>query len=731
MSTLAFKVFSGEVPQKPPHLLSDENSQRAVNCDFSHGDLRPLNGGFFLKNLAGAVKGLYTEDGIRFMSWPIDTQAFKGPVVGDVYNRVYFCNSTGFYVTTSDQATLGGGPPATSYLVGVPPLTVAPTITLTNRTSLPDYPNAVIKLRFFRDSGGTRYDEQDVTATELTKFFKYQFTEPATTTTTGSTTSTAARTVYAVYVSNAADGSVLAPVNGNIVVTAGDACTVVSTGASINGAGQSLYYTDKDGTQHLFSDFLAGLAASSSTSASATLNPAVQVTLYDPDSKQNVFVVVSVNTSAGGTVHTDAIPGGAEVVLAKVDGTTNQWTVSINYGIYETRAYVVTLVNKWNEESQSSPPTTVNITYMQEATIAFPWSASNYTGVIVPDKYRVYRSVSGTNPTYISATASPIALNPVSGTVSYVDRLLVVKETDAVLQSASWLTPPSGMSNLTAMPNGFFMASKGNTVYLSEPYRPWAWPYSMTFPSTVVGIVATEQTAVITTLTLPFVVNGVNPDNMAQARLAIQQAGISQNSMATLEGQVVYASNDGIVAVAGQNASLNSSQQLFRRDDWRNRYGTILPTMKWAVYDGALVGVSTTDTNSFVIRLDEDIGDYTQLSLQADALFMLPQTDQLYYAQGSSLYQYRGGTALTFDWWSKDFLPPKPLNFGAGFLRATGPVTLTVYQDGAVWVTKQISPGYFRLPSGRKSRRWSFRLSGVSDVFELHIAETLKELANV
>jgi len=729
MAVIPLKVFSGEVPQKPPHLLEDDNAQQAVNCDFSHGNLRPLAAGFFLKSMANTVRGIYTEDGLNFFTWPIDTLAYKGPVVDDTFRRVYFCNANGLFVTQSDQMRLNGGEPTTAYKVGVPPLTVAPTVKLSNRTSLPDYPGATIKLRFFRDYQGKRYDEQDISATSSTEYYEYTFTEPAASSSTGSAQSVSKRTVYAGAVGKISTGDVLASPMSSILIASATKCTIVATSVVVDGGADELFYTNADGVAVTFSELLATVGSAASTPESAS--PAVQVTLYDPTSKQDIFVVCSSNASSG-SIHSDAIPGGVEAILSKVDGTTNQWKVKLDYGIYETRAYVVTLVNAWNEESQNSDPTTVNVTYMQQATISFPWLVTQTYGLMVPNRYRIYRSTAGTSPTYLSCTTAPQTLNPVNGTVTFVDTLITVKETDAVLKSQDWYMPPDGLRNLTAMPNGFFMASKGNTVYLSEPYRPWAWPYSMTFPSSVVGIVATEQTAVITTTSAPFVVNGVNPDGMAQSRLPIQQAGVSQYTTATLEGQVVFASHDGIVAVAGLNASLNSSQQLFRRDNWRDRYDVVLPYMKWAVYDGALVGFSTTTQDSFVIRMDENIGDYTQLRLQVDSAFYLPQSDQLYYSQGNSLYQYRGGAAMTYDWWSKDFIVPKPLNFGAVYARVDEMTSLSVYIDGVFWCTIPLpATGYYRLPSGKKGRRWSFRLQGKGNVNELHVAETLKELANV
>src|SRR5436190_1779252 len=126
MTTIALKQFSGEIPNVPAYMLPEANAQQAKFCDFAQKDLRPLKNGLAFKTMSAPVKGIYTEDGINFFTWPVETAAYKSQVIGDTYGRVYFMNVNGFKVTNYVSATPNGGEPGQSWSVGVPVPTVPP-----------------------------------------------------------------------------------------------------------------------------------------------------------------------------------------------------------------------------------------------------------------------------------------------------------------------------------------------------------------------------------------------------------------------------------------------------------------------------------------------------------------------------------------------------------------------------------------------------------------------------
>lgn len=630
MTTIALKNFSGEIPNLPPYLLPDTNAQQAIYCDFAQKDLRPLKNGTQIATMSNNIKGIYTEDGINFLTWPIETYAYKSPVIGDTFSRVYFMNASGYYVTTVNQADNNGGEPANSWLVGVPTPATPPTASTVELTTLRGYPSATVTVRAWYEAGGSRYDETQVTAATVTAFKKYTFTPPT---------------------------------------------------------------------------------RSGNTPASATLYASFTIT----DSGKQVLSV-SIPAGTINSVRSQALPGGIEFTLTAAGEITLQW------GVYETRAYVFTVTNTFNEESAPSPAAVIDVTYMQKVTLGA--TLPSFTGYRPMQGVSFYRTF-GTSAAYSKINVTDLGSN------SYSDESYQASDIKGTLLSADWEPPVTGMFGLTLLPNGVFAAFKGNVLYMSEPYRPHSWPYKMSFPQAVRGICPGAQSLVVTTAEGCYNVLGNSPKNMAQQRLPLPQAGVTHRSMALIDGAVGFASNDGIVVVNGSQATMELSQKFFSRDDWRGRYANVLDTLRFAYHDGFLVGTSPAGVG-FLVRLDEAAGTFTQFSEQIDAAFYLPVLDTLYYAKGATLYRFRTGTNYTFDWWSKEFILPSYVALGAGYIRCTGPVTLTLYAEGAQWHQVTLSnSGYFRLPSGIRARRWSIRLQSSASLQELYLATAMGELGSV
>lgn len=452
----------------------------------------------------------------------------------------------------------------------------------------------------------------------------------------------------------------------------------------------------------------------------------VTVTLTDAVTGSVIYTLTTVGTTTSS--RSDAIPGGIELSLVSVSDTTMK--VVYTYGVVETRAYVVTIVNQWNEESKPSPTILVSPTYAQKVEITF--APPTLTGYVPYNKYRVYRSV-GSSGEYVSITDAPVTYS--GSSVTAYDSHLSVTNTDATLNSVGWDMPPSNLQGLTLLPNGFFAAFSGNTLYMSEPYRPWAWPYAMTFPVSLVGMRAMETSLVVTTLTYPYLVSGVHPSAMTQSQLTGSQAGVSDHGMCVVGNTVAYVSNDGLAVVSGYNVDLSISQKFWTREVWRSKYGSVLGQLELAYHDGSLVCGCPTAGLMWELRLDDEGGgNLTELnaSARADALYVLPSSDQLYIVTGSTLSQYKGGSDQSATWWSKEYILTKPTLFTAGYINTTGLITLTVYADGQVWHTESFtSPSYFRLPTGRKFLRWSYKLEGSGYVKEISLAERRQELKGV
>ena len=173
---LRLTTFSGIIPKLSASLLPDTAATIAENCDFGYGELRNTNDGNQLATLSNAAKSIYTEDGLVFFSWTSDVDAARSPISADQYSRLYYSNGSDFRVASRQLMTTTGGPPASSYRVGVPRPTVAPVL---SAQAAPDPASTTFTANFFYESGGVKYQEQTVPLTVVTAGTAWTFPMPS------------------------------------------------------------------------------------------------------------------------------------------------------------------------------------------------------------------------------------------------------------------------------------------------------------------------------------------------------------------------------------------------------------------------------------------------------------------------------------------------------------------------------------------------------------------------
>lgn len=644
MPVISYKKFAGEIPNVEPHLLPEDRAQFARNCDFSSGSLKPMNGLLGIGTMSSnPVKGIYTDDGINFFTWSSDTTAFKGPVVDDTFNRIYFLTPSvgNFNVALRSSMTPFGYSPSngTFWAAGVPRPTAAPVLQVINRSTLPGRNNVTVTVDAWYEYAGKVYQKITTTPGTYADLTEYRFTMPA-------------KAPEAEDGSGTPDGAVLA------------------------------------------------------------------TTFKMLEGSTEIFSVTSKIGSAGRSA---ALPGGLEVALDMV--STTQARLRITWGTVETRAYTYTWRNGFKEEGAPAPASTISVTYIQDVQVTTQAPpSSNLLPVLETLVYRTY----GSGTTYLQTDV-------IGSGQQYTDLTRSTGVVGKALESLNWTPPPAGLQGLTLMPNGWFAAFKGNTLYMSEPYRPHAWPYSMSFTKNIRGIAASQQSMVVTTADGVHVVTGAFPGSAQSIKVALPQAGVAQRSMAQVEGAIAYASNDGIAFVSGTEGSMAVSQKLFTRSKWREMYSPALTVadLTFGYHDGCLVATSKSMNEGFTLRFDEDVGSFSRVAGGYDSLFYLATNDALYCSVGNSLFKFNGGAPTTLEWKGKDWLFGRPATFGAGYIRASAPVNVTLYADDVSVFNKLVVPGYFRMPSLPWATRWSIRLNTSAEVSEFSIAQTMGELNRV
>jgi hypothetical protein len=421
-------------------------------------------------------------------------------------------------------------------------------------------------------------------------------------------------------------------------------------------------------------------------------------------------------------------------------GSANDYTVvlsnSNNEADKDTRSYVYTYANTWNEEGPASPPATITIPLLLD--VAVQVTRDSQTADYAPIKeIRIYRTPSGSDVAdYFYVGAIPVLSQ--NGTQFQFNDDVTAAGLNEPLSSSNAYPPNPALVGLTALPNGILMAWRGNELHFSDAYKPWSWPpdYVLTFgDANIVGAIAAGAGALITTTGKPCRISGVSPDAMTQSGLNVLQAGVSKWAIADLGGVIVYASHDGLVAFDGGQPNLSLSERYFTRDTWRARYGHALNSMRFAVWDGRLIVYSSTNAfTAFLLGLDESQGAMTELpGLLANCSFISPLIDQCYIARGNGLFQFYGGDEAVCTWTSREFVLPRPLNYAIVQIVCSGLWTVKVFADGVLRHTQANLSGSitFRLPGGYQASRWKITLQGTGTVRELRIAETTRELKEI
>lgn len=763
MAIVKLENFTGEIPKLPSQLLPDHAATEAVNCNFSHGELRSLHAPGSLQGTPQAVRSLFSDDGLRFFTWDKPTWARLGPTIDDSFGRVYFANDDGLQVTQTHlmkPVTSSPGTPGQSWRAGLP-RPGKPGVAAIDKAS------GSLDIMLYKEAGGAVVGPVAITHTEVIQpgreyLVSYQpessaTQEPAakpetvdsvfidgirkyggTSTGEGDYQLVGVGPYMAMGMECRVSASMIGYFQNGITVKALDESAARARWGNIKEAhsGWPATYIIKNGHEYTAETFYALLKEGKITAVTGTEKTTVLDggTWLSTESKLTAkvqggdwFVFSSGSVQEGNN---------ASIWVTLEQEGEGKARVKISYGDKTSVAYTVTFVNQWNEESQASEPVVVELDGSKTAKISLNYQGFS-DGVPIAGLH-VYRTY-GTSDAYLLINEAPI---PASGGITYtfVDDE-TAPQTSTVLKTAEWEAPYESLKNIAYVGNGFLAGSVGKDLYFSEPYHPHAWPYAMTFPHAIVGMEAVEGGLLVTTLGKPYMVYGTHPEQMTQQMVDTDQAGVSNRSLTRVEGNAVFASNDGLVTVSGGQASLGSSQQLFTRKDWRERYRAVFHNLILGAHDGAIVGLvdatypgAVQPTDGFVIRLDEEGGSYTRLRLPVTPLgfSIVPEEDALYLGFSNGFAEFGAGDELEFIWRSKDFTFPQPITFGAVVMDCSPGITASFYCNQVLVHTHKVADGEssFRLPAIAPQKTWAVKFVGRGYIKKFEMASSFAELKN-
>lgn len=449
----------------------------------------------------------------------------------------------------------------------------------------------------------------------------------------------------------------------------------------------------------------------------------------------------------------------------------------------EFRSYVYTYVWKVagrEMESRPSPPTNSVGVYLSDDTTVF---ISGFQNPEYPDEYplngsplgmelpdvavRLYRSVGG-EFLLVNTAGDYSAPSPASLQIS--NESTAAADLGEPIPSNTWNLPPRDLRLLTNMSNGIIAGAVGKNIYFCEPYIPHAWPiaYSVSVDAPVVGMESLDTTLVVLTSERPYFVQGSSPDFMTVIRADAAQACISEQSVASLNGEVYFASPDGLMATSPRGTR-NVTEQLFSYDQWNELLDP--RTIKGFTQDQKYYGFH--DGGSFIY--DVPTQQFVTSSITARTAYEDKRQDKLFIVKGApnatKLAAWGDGDNKRVTWKSKVFGMPSEVSFGFIQLEAedyfddTGlaenaipadvDTRLTVWADGVLlcqyrmyktrykilqfpdgilgsFTSTPLVPfrgrNIMRLPS-KLARDWEFQIETNYEVFNIVMAQSGEEMA--
>lgn len=225
------------------------------------------------------------------------------------------------------------------------------------------------------------------------------------------------------------------------------------------------------------------------------------------------------------------------------------------------QSYVVTFVDSFGTEGPSSTPTAsveVGLGGVVNVDLTACVLSGNYN-MGAGSYLRLYRSNTGSGGEAIYQYMTDVAY----GTAFYTDSMAPEFLQEA-LQSSEWIAAPDDsplypdgpLVSLVEYPGGILAGHSGNTLYMSYPYIPTAWPYSYPLSDDIMGLAVIQGGLLVTTTGRPRLFTGSDPSIMAEVPIESFEANVSFESLVDMGDYAIYASPRGLVMCQGNTAEL-------------------------------------------------------------------------------------------------------------------------------------------------------------------------------
>jgi hypothetical protein len=327
----------------------------------------------------------------------------------------------------------------------------------------------------------------------------------------------------------------------------------------------------------------------------------------------------------------------------------------------QTRAYVYTFVSEFGEEGPPSPPTIATGDEGQ-------WDITGMD-TVVPDagfrnitQKKIYRTVPGeTSTAFFYVATVDVAVSSYNDTET--DNIVAANN---LLESTEWIEPPTDLEGFVVMPNGYLIGWVGRRIVFSEPYRPHAWPasYELSTEFPVVGMVVYGSSVIIGTTSRPYFGEGLSPAAFTLRKFDAVEPCLSRRGMVATVAGAYYPSLNGLV-LADSSGTRIVTQDILTKEEW----ATYNPSQIYAAALGLQYIAFNSETFGFIFNPTEPSTKLVELDRFTDVVGI--ETDaysgDVLLLDGTRAWTWDPETSerLYWQWRSKIYQTPKPVNFGA------------------------------------------------------------------
>jgi hypothetical protein len=331
-------------------------------------------------------------------------------------------------------------------------------------------------------------------------------------------------------------------------------------------------------------------------------------------------------------------------------------TTSDNPLLHEVRAYVIAYVTEWGEESAVSPPAivqgisatgSVKLTRLRSGDFN-ALSGRGWKCV------RVYRTVTG-----VETVAYFFVADVPWGQNEFLDDLtntrVALNRTLANVND----NLPFGYMGVRQHPSGALVAFKGNTLRLSVPYMPHAWPddFALAFTDTIVAVEVFGQDLFVMTDGAFYTVYGPTPDNLGVAKYPGRFPCLNYRSVVATPEGVMFATADGVALANGGSPTIWSSS-VVSRSQWRRAFSDVTSAV---FHDGCYI--ATVGDQRGVLFDVRDGGTMTELELPVRVTLDADRYTGVTWALAdANVFEWdpATGPVLPYRWRSKEFVTSLP-----------------------------------------------------------------------